>query len=101
MTEREKAEIGVLITLDDATKAMRSEAASAGFYKSPWGSHPRIQILTIAEILEGKGIEYPHPSNVTFRRAPKAEAPLPEQYLLTAPREKTSRKSAPAKVRPK
>ncbi len=80
--EREKAEIGVLLALEDATKPMTTEAASAGFYKSPWGNHPRIQILTIAEILGGKGIDYPHPSNVTFKRAPKAETPLPEQMRI-------------------
>ena len=82
--EREKAEIGVLIALQDATKPMRTEAASAGFYKSPWGNHPRLQILTIAELLEGAGINYPHPSNVTFRRAPKADMPLPEQMEFPA-----------------
>lgn len=80
--EREKAELGVLVTLAEATKPMRSEAASAGLYKSPWGTHPRIQILTIEELLEGKGIDYPHPVNVTFKRAPRAEAPLPEQLTL-------------------
>lgn len=85
--EREKAEIGVLITLDDATRSMRSEAASAGFYKSPWRSHPRLQILTITELLEGKGIDYPHPANVTFKRAPKAGRPLPEQFMLEAVKE--------------
>src|ERR1700693_5407735 len=63
---------------------MRTEAASAGFYKSPWGNHPRLQILTIAELLEGAGINYPHPSNVTFRRAPKADMPLPEQMEFPA-----------------
>lgn len=82
--EREKAEIGVLITLEEATKPMRSEAASAGLYKSPWGTHPRIQILTIEESLKGKGIDYPHPVNVTFKRAPRAETPLPEQLELAA-----------------
>ena len=82
--EREKAEIGVLIALEEATKPMRTEAASAGLYKSPWGTHPRLQILTIAELLEGKGIDYPHPANVTFKRAPKAGAQLPEQLELVA-----------------
>jgi site-specific DNA-methyltransferase (adenine-specific) len=82
--DREKAEIGVLICLEDVTKAMRTEAASAGFYKSPWGSHPRLQILTIEQLLEGKGIDYPHPAgNLTFKRAPKAETPIPEQMKLT------------------
>ncbi len=89
--EREKAEVGVLLTLEDATKPMETEAASAGFYKSPWGNHPRLQVLKIAELLEGKGIDYPHPApNVTFKRAPKAEVPQPEQLTL-AP-EKPGRK---------
>src|ERR1041385_7650057 len=35
--DREKAELGVLITLEDSTKPMLTEAASASFYKSPWG----------------------------------------------------------------
>jgi len=82
--EREKSEIGVLLCLEEATKPMRTEAASAGFYKSPWGSHPRLQILTIAELLDGKQIDYPHPAgNLTFKRAPKAETPPPEQLELS------------------
>ncbi len=92
--EREKAEIGVLITLEDATKPMRTEAAAAGIYKSPWGKrgsedlhYPRLQILTIAELLEGKGIDYPHMSNVTFKRAPRAEPPQAEQLTLSASEE--------------
>ncbi len=87
--DREKAEIGVLLCLEGVTKPMRTEAASAGFYKSPWGNHPRLQILTIAELFEGKGIDYPHPAgNLTFKRAPKAETPRPEQLEL-APVETT------------
>jgi DNA methylase/NACHT-associated inactive Restriction Endonuclease 1 len=81
--EREKAEIGVLLTLEDATKPMQTEATSAGFYKSPWGNHPRLQILTVAELLEGKGIDYPHMSNVTFKRASRAQAPEAEQLELS------------------
>lgn len=72
--EREGAAIGVLISLQEPTQPMRREAAAAGFYESPWGKHPRLQILTVGELLEGKGIDYP-PSkqvNVTFRRAPRA-----------------------------
>lgn len=69
--EREKAEIGVLITLTEPTKPMRKEAAGAGFYDSPWRTHhPRLQILTVGELLKGKQINYP-PSrgNVTFKKA--------------------------------
>jgi hypothetical protein len=71
--EREPAEIGVLITLNPPTKPMRVEAKEAGSYESPWGtSHPRIQIITINELLENKGIDSP-PSkvNVTFKKAHK------------------------------
>jgi hypothetical protein len=68
------AEIGVLLSFEAPTKAMRAEAASMGFYESPWGKHPRLQILTVAEILAGKGIDYPRTAgtNVTYKQAPKA-----------------------------
>ena len=72
--EREKAQIGVLITMVEPTRAMRSNAASGGFYVSPWGEHPRLQILTVAELLDGKKIDMPPAQgvNVTFQKAPKA-----------------------------
>jgi len=74
--EREDAKIGVLISMAKPTRDMRKEAASAGFYKSAWGKHPRLQLLTIEELLGGKGIDYP-PSeqvNVTLKKAPKAKS---------------------------
>lgn len=83
--ERERAEMGVLIALEPSTQPMKTEAASAGFYKSPWGTHARLQILTIQQLLEGKRIDYP-PSqqvNVTFKKAPKAKPrPTGEQLPL-------------------
>jgi site-specific DNA-methyltransferase (adenine-specific) len=69
---REQAQIGVLISLRQPTQPMRTEAAKAGFYTSPWGKHSRLQLLTIAELLAGKGIDYPHLVNVTFKAAPRA-----------------------------
>lgn len=84
--EREKAEIGVLISLQSPTQPMRAEAASAGFYQSPWGSHPRLQPVTIADLLAGRRIDMPPPRqvNVTFRRAPKAKSDvlMPVQLSL-------------------
>ena len=71
---REKAEIGVLISMAEPTRDMRKEAASAGFYTSPWGKHPRVQLLTVQGLLNGERIDYP-PSqqvNATFKRAKKA-----------------------------
>jgi len=75
--DREKAEIGVLITFQEPTSHMRSEAAGSGFYDSPgWGKrYPRIQILTIAELLAGKGVEMPPLGqvNITLPRGSKAK----------------------------
>jgi len=83
--EREKAEIGVFICMQEPTKAMRTEAAGADFYKSPWREkpYPRLQILTIEELLKGKRIDCPPLGqvNVTFKKAPKAKGkrePNPE-----------------------
>lgn len=74
--EREKAELGVLISMEDPTKPMRTEAASAGFYESPLGrKYPKVQILTVEDLLGGKGIDYPpasHKTDVTLKKAPKA-----------------------------
>ena len=74
--ERETAHIGVLISMEKPTSAMRKEAAGAGFYKSPWREHPVMQILTVEDLLEGKTIDYPDVPgvNVTFKRAPKAKS---------------------------
>lgn len=75
VVEREQAQIGVLISLEEPTRAMRTEAAASGFYDSPWGKrYPRLQILTIRQLLAGERIAYP-PSrrNVTFKKAPRAK----------------------------
>lgn len=52
--DREEAEMGLFITLKPATEEMRLEAARAGFYYSSptMTPYPRIQILTIKELLE-------------------------------------------------
>jgi site-specific DNA-methyltransferase (adenine-specific) len=73
--EREKAEQGVLLTLQDPTKPMMVEAADAGFYESPgWKKkYPRLQIRTIKQLLDGRNIDRPPAANVTFNQAPKAK----------------------------
>ncbi len=50
---------------------MLTEAASAGFYepKDLPGRYPRLQILTIAELLAGKKLEYPVHRVETFAKA--------------------------------
>ncbi len=55
--ERENAPIGILITMQAPTKDMRKEAATAGVYDSPWGDgrqHPRIQLMTVEQLLAGE-----------------------------------------------
>ncbi len=78
VVEREKAQVGVLITMQEPTGPMKAEAVGGGFYNSPgWGkSYPRLQILTIAELLAGKGIDMPPLRQVsaTFKKPPKAKA---------------------------
>ena len=86
VVERENAQMGVFITLEEPTKPMRAEAAQAGFYHSEvWNrDYPRIQILTIAELLEGKGIDMLPMRQVsqTFKRAKKENPKDGEQMGL-------------------
>jgi site-specific DNA-methyltransferase (adenine-specific) len=74
VVEREKAQIGVFIALQEPTRPMQKEALSAGFYESPSGKHyPKIQILTIENLINGsKNIERPPKvaiNDVTFKKA--------------------------------
>jgi site-specific DNA-methyltransferase (adenine-specific) len=52
--ERHGGAMGLFVTLEQATKPMRQEAASAGVYHSDVSGkdYPRVQILTIRELLE-------------------------------------------------
>ena len=81
VVEREQAALGALLTLHTPTRAMRTEAASAGFYDSPWGQHPRVQILTVGELLAGKKLDAPPPRQTsrTYKRAPKVLKKAGEQ----------------------
>ena len=88
---REKAEMGVFLTLRDPTKDMKAEAASAGTYTSPWDkkAYPVVQILTIDELL--KDPYKPNPrcllvpggtSQHTLPQAPKHKGPKARQRRL-------------------
>ena len=81
--DRENAQIGVFITLRPPTGPMLSEAASAGFYEPehfPDLRFPRLQILTIEELLSGREVEYPRVAPTsTFRRAPRYRPPQANQ----------------------
>ncbi|MCX7006431.1 MAG: DNA methyltransferase [Kiritimatiellaeota bacterium] len=73
--EREGAEIGLLISLEEPTKGMIADAASAGLYESAAGKkYPRVQLLTIEGLLN-KTQRADHPDyepDLNFKKA-KAE----------------------------
>ena len=54
---------------------MLKEAADAGFYTSAAGTqHPRVQVLTVEELLNGKKLDLPAWRDVrTLKKAPKAK----------------------------
>ena len=86
VVEREGAAIGVFITLEEPTSPMRAEAAEAGFFqtKSVAASrHPRLQILTIEELLSGNKIDMPAAQDIrSFKQAPRAKnAKTPDARL--------------------
>ena len=82
--EREKADIGVLLSFEKPTQPMRRDAASAGFYESPWGRHARLQLFTVAELLTGASVDYPKTGGVnqTFKQAPRAALKVAEPLGL-------------------
>jgi len=84
--DREKAAIGTLISMDESTKPMNTEAATVGFYESKvWGrKYPRLQLLTVAELLAGKRIDMPPIKQVsaTFKKAERFKGKKAEQLEL-------------------
>ena len=78
--------LGIFITLEPPTGPMQTEAVSAGFYHSPgWNKdYPKIQILTIEELLHGKAVDMPPQTqtSVTFAKAQKASKKEGEQLPM-------------------
>ncbi len=72
VVDRERAKIGVYISLESHTEPMKKEAAAAGLYDTGMGKKvPKIQIFTIEELFAGK----------------KPDVPLTERGFKTAARE--------------
>ncbi len=75
--EREEAAIGVFLCLEKPTGPMCREAAEAGVYQTKTVSgtqHPRLQILTIEDLLAGKKVDMPAAQDIrSFKQAPKAK----------------------------
>ena len=81
--ERENAAIGVFITLENPTKDMKTEAASAGFYHSPdWNrDYPKIQIMTVEELLAGAAVQMPGKAQ-TYKKAQRERETIGIQKKL-------------------
>jgi Restriction endonuclease len=69
VVDRERAKIGVFVTLTPPTGPMQIEATKAGFYTTPYhGAITKIQILTIAELFAGKKPIIPFIPSLTVAR---------------------------------
>lgn len=74
--ERERAGMGVFLTLTPPTKPMVQEAASAGLHEEPgFAPVPRLQIVTVEEAmaLRDRAVQVPARRDDTFRRAAREE----------------------------
>ncbi len=83
--EREKAPLGLFITLEEPSRPMRQEAAEAGFWHSEvWNrNYPKIQILSIKDLLEdGKKADLPAFVHEPFQKATKMELTRHDQKSL-------------------
>lgn len=82
--EREQAEIALFISLEEPTKGMIADAASAGFYESATGKKfHHVQLLTIEGLLSGNHrAEHPdHQPDLNFKKA-KTEANAAQKSLF-------------------
>ena len=76
--EREKAAIGIFLTLTPPTRPMLTEAAGAGqFAEEGFAPVPRVQIVTIEDALRlrDRAVQLPARRDDAFKRAAREEAP--------------------------
>jgi site-specific DNA-methyltransferase (adenine-specific) len=75
--EREGAPMGLFLTLAEPTRPMLTEAAAAGFWDTDWGQIPRLQIVTVEQLLTSVAppIRIPMARSDTYRKAAREERP--------------------------
>lgn len=73
--EREKAPIGVFITAALPTRPMETEAAAVGRFESEatGKTYPRLQIITLAELFQGKKPDIPFVDQASVKRAKRED----------------------------
>ena len=77
--EREKAALGLFLTLKEPTREMEKEAANAGFYETGGMKVPRVQILTAGQILDKRRPQVPFGFSEGYKKAAREE---PDQDKL-------------------
>lgn len=78
--DAQRAEMGVLITLEEPTRGMVDAAQHAGLYTWPWNgqTYPRVQLLTVEQLLGGKRPDAP-PSLLPYVEAKRQLKPAASQ----------------------
>ena len=73
--EREVAPMGLFLTLTGPTKPMVTESAAAVFWDADWGQIPRLQIVTVEQLLASPvpPIRIPMARSDTYKKAAREE----------------------------
>jgi site-specific DNA-methyltransferase (adenine-specific) len=80
--EREKAPIGVFITAALPTRPMETEAAAVGRFEDGFGrTYPKLQIITLAELFQGKKPHIPFVDPASVKRAKREETGRQERLI--------------------
>lgn len=80
--DHESGQMGLFITLLPPTKPMVARAAAAGFYEAGGRTYPKVQILTIEQLFDGKRPEMPWLDPSVFKKAKREAAPDKQGNLL-------------------
>jgi len=67
--EREGAALGIFLTLNEPTREMEKEAASAGFYETGGKKFPRVQILTAEHVIDNRRPQVPFGFTESLKKA--------------------------------
>lgn len=82
VVDRDKAKIGVFITLFPPTGPMKKEAVKAGFYETDYGKFTKLQILTIEELFAGKKPDIPLVDPSAFKKTARETTAKQEKLSL-------------------
>jgi site-specific DNA-methyltransferase (adenine-specific) len=81
--QREGAELGVFVTAENPTRAMETNAAAVGRFTDEWGrTYPKLQILTLAELFQGKKPDIPFIDPSSIKRAKREDEDARKQGTL-------------------